>query len=127
MWFAVSWFGVALLLAVWSVACWAFHAVAWWTLTGASALVARGGAQAAGGDPGGRMPPAWADAWGDAMAAAVPALQSVLGWAPSVMDGLTVLIWGVWAVGALVLLAAGWALHLAVRRMQHDRAPAPVI
>ena len=38
MFYAISWFAVLSLLALWSLAAWALHAVAVWTVSNAGAL-----------------------------------------------------------------------------------------
>lgn len=117
MFYALSWLVVVLLLALWSLAVAAMHAVAVWTVTNAGALsgtVSGTGPQAL---------PEWLAPWVSAefgqavvqlMAGLRPFVDGVLQALPSLAGGLTVVSWLVWGLGALVLLAMGAGVHLLI-------------
>jgi hypothetical protein len=110
MFYALSWFVVFSLLALWSLLAWAAHGLAAWTLAGAGGLVA-GGVSAQGmGLPGwlaAWLPPEAAQALESMAAALLPAIQATLAWAPSLEGGLTVLVWVVWGLGCAALVVLG--------------------
>jgi hypothetical protein len=117
MFYALSWFAVFSLLALWSLAAWALHGVAVWTVSNAS--VASG---AAGGLQGLRVPE-WLAPWvppevAQAMTALLsglgPVVESLLQAAPALAGGLTVLTWVIWGLGSLLLVLLGAGLHLLV-------------
>jgi hypothetical protein len=58
-----------------------------------------------------------------------PQLQSLAGALPSLSGSVTVLAWGVWALGALALLGLGLAIHVAIalwRKSKQSTPPAAV-
>jgi len=110
MFYALGWFVVFGLLALWSLAAWAFHSITAWTISNAGALT--GGA---GATEGLRMPD-WLAAWvppefalalSSMVSAITPAIEAVLGWAPALAGGLSVLVWVVWAIGSVLLVVLG--------------------
>ncbi len=112
MFYALSWFGVFSLLALWSLAAWAFHLITAWTLSNAGVL-AGGGAVASEGL---RMPD-WLAPWMppelalalDSMASAVtPAIEAGLTWAPALAGGLSIAVWVVWGIGSVLLIVLGF-------------------
>ncbi len=114
MFYALSWFAVFSLLALWSLAAWALHVVAVWTVSNAGAL--------AGATPGlgGIALPDWLAPWVpaelvQAMAQLVagfgPVIDTMMQALPALSGGLTVLAWVVWAIGAALLLLLGAVLH----------------
>ncbi len=114
MFYALSWFTVFSLLALWSLAAWALHAVAVWTVSNAGALAAT--------TPGvgGITLPDWLAPWVPAelvqavtqlVAGFGPVIDSLLQALPALAGGLTVAAWVVWAIGAAVLLLMGAVLH----------------
>lgn len=129
MFYALSWFVVLGLLAVWSLAAWALHSVTVWTVSNAGALAGGSGAT-----QGLRMPD-WLAPWVppelalafDAMASGIaPAIEAVLGWAPALEGGLSVAVWVVWGIGSVLLIVLGFVasgLIAALRR----RVPAPAV
>lgn len=111
MFYAFSWFVVFGLLALWSLTAWAFHSITAWTISNAGTLT--GGAVA----PEGLRMPDWLAAWVppefalalSSMASAItPAIEAVLGWAPALAGGLSVLVWVIWALGSVVLVVLGF-------------------
>lgn len=112
---AFTWFVVLSLLALWSLTVWAGHAATVWALshTGAVGDAASGLA--------GLQWPAWLAPWMPpetlgflaAVAASVqPLLDGLVQIVPSLAGAVTVLAWGLWGLGAVLLLVLGAAGHL---------------
>jgi hypothetical protein len=121
MFYALCWFFVAALLALWSLAAWALHAVAVWTVANAGALT--GAASSAGTI----TAPEWLGLWvppevlswaSQMMAGLAPFVDDLLQAAPALSGGFTVATWVIWGIGSvlLVLLGAGLHLLIALRR-----------
>lgn len=117
MFFALSWFFVASLLALWSLAAWALHALAHWTVSSAGAFSGAGSAI-------GSIPwPAWLSPWlppeftqwlGQVLRAAGPVLDGLLQATPALASGVSVVAWVVWGIGSVLLLLLGAGLHLLI-------------
>ena len=110
MFHVLGWSLVFVLLALWSLTAWALHAVVAWTGANAGALT--DGAAAAGSIG----VPEWLAPWIPAELAAVlssslsalgPAVDWLMGLAPAVAGGLSVVIWVVWGFGSLALVLLG--------------------
>ena len=138
MLYALSWILVFSLLALWSLAAWATHAVAAWGISHAGALT--GAASDAAASAGVLLLPEWLAPWvppqvAEAMASVVsslaPAVESLLQAAPALAGGLTVAAWVVWGIGSLLLLMLGAGLHLLIamwrRRDGGGSGPSPVV
>lgn len=121
MFHVLSWFAVASLLALWSLAAWALHAVAVWSVSNAGELsgVASGVSTIA--------LPDWLAAWlpsetvqalTQMLAGLGPLVDSLLQAAPALAGGLTVLAWVTWAFGGVLLLLLGAGLHLLITLWQ---------
>lgn len=117
MFYVISWFAIALLLALWSLAAWALHGVAAWSVSNAGALA---GAASGGGSI---ALPDWLAPWvptelvqavTQMMAGLGPLVDSLLQAAPALAGGLTVVAWVLWALGGVALLLLGAALHLLI-------------
>ena len=115
MLYALSWFLIFSLLALWSLAAWAVHALAVWTVSNASALTGT-----ASGVTGLRLPE-WLAPWvppeiGQAMTALLaglaPAVEGLLQAAPALAGGLTVATWVIWGLGSALLVLLGAGLHV---------------
>lgn len=109
--YVLGWLVVFSLLALWSLAAWAFHSVAAWTVANAGALA--GGSGVAKGlhmpdwlAP--WVPPELALALDSMVSASMPAIEAVLGWAPALAGGLSVAVWLVWGIGSVLLLVLGF-------------------
>jgi hypothetical protein len=132
MLYALSWFVVFGLLALWSLAAWALHAVAAWTVSNAGVLVAGSGATAGLRLPqwlAPWVPPELAAALASMVAAFTPAVESLLGWAPAFAGGVSVAVWVVWALGSIVLIVLGVVLSALIavwRRRSRPLAVSPV-
>ena len=117
MLYALSWFVVFALLALWSLTAWALHAVAVWTVSNAGALTgAASGASTI-------SVPDWLAPWvppevtqwaSQLMAGLAPLVDSLLQTAPALAAGLIVLTWVVWGVGSVLLVLLGAGLHLLI-------------
>jgi hypothetical protein len=113
MFYAIGWFVVLSLLALWSLAAWAFHAVTAWTVSNAGVL-----AGASGATEGLRIPdwlapwvpPEFAAALASMVSAFTPAIEAVLAWAPSLAGGLSVAVWVVWGIGSALIIVLGVVL-----------------
>lgn len=112
--YALSWSVVLMLLALWSLAAWALHAVAVWTVSNAGAL-----SGTAAGMSGFRLPevltvwlPAETVQWLNLLLSGLgPMVDRLLQAAPALADGVTVASWVVWGVGCAVLAMLGAGLH----------------
>ena len=117
MLYALSWFFVVALLALWSLAAWALHAVAVWTVSNAGAFtgVASGASTLSLPDwlaP--WMPPEVARWASQLMSGVAPLVDSLLQTAPALAGGLTVATWVVWGIGSVLLVPMGAGLHMLI-------------
>ena len=121
MFYALSWFFVIALLALWSLATWALHAVAVWTVSNAGALT-----EAASGASTMALPD-WLAPWVPAEVAQwaspilgglAPFIDNMLQAAPALAGGLTVVTWVIWAIGSVLLVLLGAGLHLLIALMR---------
>lgn len=110
--FVVAWLVVLLLLALWSVLVWAAESFL-------VSLLAHAGTLGAGDWS---LPESLRD-WLPAVVADwlvstvetwAPQLQAVVSALPWLSGGVTVLAWGAWVVGAVMLFVIGLALHVGV-------------
>jgi hypothetical protein len=110
MFYALNRFVVACLLLVWSLAAWAFHSIAAWTITNTGNLAGGVGSIEALQVPGWLapwVPSEYASGLMGMISSFIPAMQAVLEWIPSVAGGLSVAVWTVWGLGAVLLIAMG--------------------
>ena len=117
MFYAISWFVVASLISLWSLAAWALHAVAVWTVSNAGALA--GAAPGAGtvSLPEGLapwVPPELARWLSQLLAGLGSVVDGLLQAAPSLAGAVTVATWGIWGIGSVLLLLLGAGLHLLI-------------
>ena len=117
MFYALSWFVVVALLALWSLAAWALNAVAVWTVSNVGAL--SGAASGAGTirlpdwlAP--WVPPEIAQSVSQMLAGLGPVVDSLLHAAPALAGGVTVATWVVWGIGSALLLMLGAGVHLLI-------------
>lgn len=131
MFYALSWFLVFGLLALWSLAAWALHAFAVWSVSNASAL-----SGVASGVEGLRLPewlPPWvppqiAQAMTSLLAGFAPVVESLLQTVPALTGGFTMVTWVIWGLGSALLLLLGAGLHLVIamwRRHSGGCSPQP--
>jgi hypothetical protein len=139
MLYAINWFLVISLLALWSLAAWAMHATAMWALshggalTGAASEAASGVASAAEG----LLLPEWLPPWVPAevaqalsslLSGLAPAVESLLQAGPALAGGLTVATWILWGLGSVLLILLGAGGHLLIamwRRRGGGSGPQP--
>ncbi|MDP3613679.1 MAG: hypothetical protein Q8R98_17715, partial [Rubrivivax sp.] len=131
MFYAISWFVVLGLLALWSLGAWAFHAVAVWAVSNAGALTG-----ATKGVESLRLPD-WLAPWvpteivqamTSLLSGLAPAIESLLQTAPSLAGGLSVATWVIWGLGSVLLVLLGAGLHLLIamwRRRGGGSGPQP--
>jgi len=121
MLYALSWFVVFSLLALWSLTAWAVNAVAVWTVSNAGALT--GAASGAASGVQGLQLPDWLAPWvppeiAQAMASLLsgmaPAVDSLLQAAPTLAGGLTIATWVIWGLGSVLLVLLGAGMHLLI-------------
>jgi hypothetical protein len=113
MFHALNWLVVFSLLALWSLAAWAFHALGVWTISNTGAL-----AGGAGSIEGLRLPdwlapwlpPEAALAFTSMLSAFMPAVESMLSQTPALADGLSMAVWVVWAIGSILLVVMGFMI-----------------
>lgn len=114
MFYVLSWFFVSV-LALWSLAAWALHAVAVWTVSNAGALTSAASSAGAITAPDWLapwMPPEVAQWASQLMAGLAPLVDSLIQAAPALAGGLTVATWVLWGVGSVLLVLLGAGLHL---------------
>lgn len=119
MFYALSWFVVFGLLALWSLGSWAFHAVAVWAVSNAGALTDSVTGAVSGAD--GVLLPDWLAPWvppeivqamSSLLSGLAPAVEGLLQAAPSLAGGLSVAAWAIWGFGSVLLVLLGLGLHL---------------
>ena len=113
MFYALSWFVVLSLVALWSLAGWAFHSIAAWTASNAGVLAGGSGATLGLRMPDWLapwLPPEIALALTSMVSAFKPAIEAVLNQAPALAGGLSVAIWVVWGIGSVLLIVLGLVL-----------------
>lgn len=117
MFYAISWFCIVALLALWSLATWALHAAAVWMVSNAGAL---SGLATGTGD---LSLPHWLTPWvppelvqwaSQAVAGLVPLIEGLLQVAPAMAGGLGLAAWVIWGIGSVLLLLVGVVIHLRI-------------
>lgn len=107
---ALVWLAVVMMLALWSLAAWGVHAAGVWAVSNAGATSGVGTLRL----------PEWLAVWvpeelvrllGAMLADLAPLIDGLLQSAPLLASGLTLAMWIVWGLGALMLVAIGAALH----------------
>ena len=108
--YALSWSVMLILLALWSLAAWAFHSVAAWTISNAGVLA--GGSAAIEGlrtpdwlAP--WVPPELALALTSMLSTLSPAIDATLSQAPALAGGLSVAVWVAWGIGSALIVILG--------------------
>lgn len=129
--YALSWFLIFSLLALWSLAAWSVNSIAVWTVSNAGSLTG-----AASGVEGLRLPewlavwvpPQIAQAMTSVLADLAPAFEGLLQAVPTLAGGLTMATWVIWAIGSALLVLLGAGLHLLIamwRRSGGGSGPQP--
>jgi hypothetical protein len=132
MFYALSWFLVAALLAFWSLAAWALNTVAVWAVSNA------GGLSGAASGVGTLRLPDWLAPWvtpeiaqsvSQMLAGLGPVVDGLLQAAPALAGGVTAATWVVWGIGTVMLVLLGAVLHLLIalwrRRGSNGSGPNP--
>ena len=113
MFYALNWFLMLSLLALWSLAAWTFHAITAWTTSNAGVLAG------VSGTTGGLRMPDWLAPWmppelalalNSMVSALTPVIEAALGWAPELAGGLSVAVWVVWGIGTVLLIVSGFVV-----------------
>jgi len=110
MFYALSWSVTFILLALWSLAAWAFHSIAAWTVSKAGVLAGGSGAIESLRVPDWLapwIPPELALAATSMPSALGPAIETALNQAPALAGGLSVAVWAVWGVGSALIIILG--------------------
>lgn len=125
LFYALSWFAVICLLALWSFAAWTFHAAGAWAVAQAGVLAGSPGAGDTLGVPAWLapwMPPELMALFTSMLSAVTPGIGATLEGAPALAGGLSATVWWVWGVGAAVLILLGLMLSAAIAMLRR-RAP----
>lgn len=114
MLYALGWFVVFSLLALWSLAAWAFHSITAWTISNAGVLAGGSGAIE------GLRLPDWLAPWipseialafTSILSNLTPAIEAVLNQAPAWAGGLSAAVWVIWGIGSVLLIVTGAVAH----------------
>lgn len=130
MFHAINWIVVFSLLALWSLAAWAFHAIGAWTISNAGAFAGGVGQVEALRLPdwvAPWLPPELALAFTSMLSAFMPAVEGLLSQAPALAGGLSVAVWVAWAIGSIFLVVLGLVVTglIAVLRRRTSIPAAP--
>ena len=110
MLYALSWSVTFILLALWSLAAWAFHSIAAWTVSNAGVLAGGSGAIESLRVPDWLapwIPPELALAFTSMLSALSPAIEAALNQAPALAGVLSVATWTVWGAGIVLIVILG--------------------
>ena len=110
MLYALSWSVTFILLVLWSLAAWAFHSIAAWTVSNAGVLAGGSGAIESLRVPDWLapwIPPELALAFTSMLSALSPAIEAALNQAPALAGVLSVATWTVWGVGIVLIVILG--------------------
>jgi len=108
--YALSWSVTFILLALWSLAAWAFHSIATWTVSSAGALAGGSGVIESFRVPDWLapwIPPELALAFTSMLSALSPAIEAALNQAPALAGGVAVAAWTVWGIGIALIVILG--------------------
>ena len=130
MFYALSWFVIFSLLALWSLGAWAVHAAAW-------AVSNAGGLTGVALNAEGIHLPEWLAPWvppeiaqslPSLLSGLAPVVEGLIQAMPALAGGLTVATWVIWGLGSALLLVLGTGLHLVIamwRRRGGGSGPQP--
>lgn len=126
MFYALSWFVVLVLLALWSLTAWSVHALGAWTASSAGSV-----AEAAASSNVMRLPewlapavPAEVVEFLSSMVSSIaPMLSNLADPGPTIISGWAWAMWTIWAIGSLLLLACGALVHTLKARWRRSGSP----
>ena len=110
MLYALSWSVTFILLALWSLAAWAFHSIAAWTVSNAGVLAGGSGAIESLRVPDWLapwIPPEFALAFTSMLSALNPTIEAAINQAPALAGGLSAATWTVWGIGIALIVILG--------------------
>jgi len=128
MFYALGWFVVASLVALWSLAVWALQAVAVWTVSNTGALTD------AASSAGAMDLPDWLAPWvppevaqwvSQLLAGLGPIVDGLFQAAPALAGGVTMAAWAVWGIGSVLLVLLGTGLHLLIALWRRRGSESP--
>jgi len=108
--YALCWSVVFIILALWSLAAWAFHSIAAWTVSNAGVLTGGSAAIEALRAPDWLapwIPPELSLAFTSMSSAFIPAVEAALNQAPALAGALSAATWVVWGVGSALIVVLG--------------------
>jgi hypothetical protein len=120
-----TWVVVLAFLAMWSLAAWSVHAVVGWIVgqagaaTGAVAADGPGLSERLSGQFAPWLPPEVGQAAGAISSAMEPAIDGAVRLAPALASGLEIATIVIWAIGSVVIVAAGVVAHRFAARARH--------
>ena len=126
MFYALSWSVMFILLALWSLAAWAFHSIAAWTVSNAGVLAESSGAIESLRAPDWLapwIPPELALAFTSMLSASSPAIEAALNQAPALAGGLSVAVWAVWGVGSALIVILGLVFSRLITVLRRRASP----
>lgn len=126
MFYALSWSVMLILLVLWSLAAWAFHSIAAWTVSNAGVLAGGTGAME------GLRAPEWLAPWippelplafTSMLSTLSPAIEAALNQAPALAGGLSVAVWAIWGVGSAVIVILGLVCSRLITVLRRRASP----
>ena len=126
MFYALSWSVVFILLALWSLAAWAFHSIAVWTVANSGVLAGGSGAIEGLRAPDWLapwIPPELALSFTSMLSTFIPAIEAALNQAPAVAGGLSVAVWAVWGVGSALIVILGLVCSRLITALRRRASP----
>jgi len=123
MLYAISWFLVLALLAIWSMGVWVLHSFAAWSITGVGALADHSQSIEQ------VVLPGWTALWApsELILAVKASTETVLPWIhsalsalPNAVGWLKPLAWLLWSIGFAILIVGGVALHALIAMVRKE-------
>jgi len=124
--YALSWSVLLILLALWSLAAWAFHSIVTWSASNAGVLAEGSRVIESWRVPDWLahwIPPEFALAVTSMPSALDPSIEAVLNQAPALAGGLSVAVWAVWGVGSALIIILGLVCSRVITALRR-RSPA---
>jgi hypothetical protein len=128
MFYALNWFVVLILLALWSLAAWGFHTIAAWTIANAAGLKGGSSEILSQGVPAWLAPwmqPELASTLPAMVSSLTPAVDFLLGLAPGLAGVLSLAVWFVWAIGSVLLIVLGIVVSTVIAVLRRRRSAKP--